>query len=75
MSIVNAPGAGAYPITATTWVLMYKHPKNAQSSASARKFFNWALTRGQPQAASLDYVPLPAVLVKRIQSYVGSNIH
>ncbi len=72
--MTNAPGADSYPITATTFVLMYKQPKNAASSQSARKFFNWALTKGQPQALSLDYVPLPAPLVKQIQSYVGSNI-
>ena len=72
--MTNAPGAASYPIAATTFVLMYKQPKNAAASASARKFFNWALTKGQPQAASLAYVPLPAALVKRIQGYVGSNI-
>lgn len=72
--MTNAPGASSYPITASTFVLMYKQPKNPASSASARKFFNWALTKGQPQALSLDYVPLPAPLVKRIQGYVGSNI-
>ena len=72
--MTNAPGPNAYPITASTFVLMYKQPKNAAASASARKFFNWVLTKGQPQALSLDYVPLPAALVKRIQGYVGANI-
>jgi phosphate transport system substrate-binding protein len=72
--MTNAPGASSYPITASTFVLMYKQPKNAAGSASARKFFNWALTKGQPQANSLDYVPLPAKLVKQIQGYVGGNI-
>lgn len=72
--MTNAPGAASYPIAATTFVLMYKQPKNAASSQSARKFFGWALTKGQPQATSLDYVPLPASLVKRIQGYVGSSI-
>lgn len=72
--MTNAPGPNAYPITASTFVLMYKQPKNAAASASALKFFNWALTKGQPQALSLDYVPLPAALVKRIQAYVNSNI-
>ena len=72
--MTNAPGATSYPIAATTFVLMYKQPKNAAASQQARKFFNWALTKGQPQAASLDYVPLPAPLVKRIQGYVGSSI-
>jgi phosphate transport system substrate-binding protein len=72
--MTNAPGPNAYPITASTFVLMYKQPKNAAGTASAKKFFNWALAKGQPQALSLDYVPLPAPLVKRIQGYVGANI-
>src|SRR5690348_8157539 len=72
--MTNAPGAASYPIAATTFVLMYKQPKNAASSQQARKFFNWALAKGQPQALSLDYVPLPAQLVKQIQRYVGSSI-
>ena len=72
--MTNAPGSNAYPITASTFVLMYKQPRNAAASQQARQFFNWALTKGQPQAASLDYVPLPAPLVKRIQGYVGSTI-
>jgi phosphate transport system substrate-binding protein len=72
--MTNAPGANSYPIAASTFVLMYKQPKNAATSQSARKFFSWALSRGQPQALSLDYVPLPAALVKQIQGYVGSTI-
>ena len=72
--MTNAPGANAYPITATTFVLMYKRPKNAASSGSAKKFFKWALEKGQKQAAGLDYVPLPATLVKRIESYWSANI-
>jgi phosphate transport system substrate-binding protein len=72
--MTNAPGAAAYPITATTFVLMHKQPKNAGSSASARKFFTWALEKGQKQAAALDYVPLPAALVKRIEIYWSANI-
>jgi hypothetical protein len=38
------------------------------------KFFNWSLTKGQKQAVALDYVPLPAPLVKRIQGYMAANI-
>jgi phosphate transport system substrate-binding protein len=72
--MTDAPGADAWPIAATTWVVMYKTPKNAAASASARKFFNWSLTRGQNQAIALDYVPLPTSLVKRIQTYMAANI-
>lgn len=72
--MTNAPGANAWPIAATTWVVMYKRPKNAAASAAARKFFEWSLTRGQKQAVALDYVPLPAPLVRRIEAYVAANI-
>jgi phosphate transport system substrate-binding protein len=72
--MTNAPGADSYPVTATTFVLMYKQPKNKDGSDSAKKFFGWALTKGQPQAASLDYVPLPAPLVSRIKSYVTAEV-
>jgi phosphate transport system substrate-binding protein len=72
--MTNAPGTNAWPVAATTWVVMYKQPKNAASSATARKFFDWSLTKGQKQALALDYVPLPATLVKRIQAYIAANI-
>jgi phosphate transport system substrate-binding protein len=72
--MTNAPGANSYPLTASTFVLMYKQPKNVAATAAAKKFFGWALAKGQPQALSLDYVPLPAPLVKRIATYVGSSI-
>jgi phosphate transport system substrate-binding protein len=72
--MTNAPGPNAYPITASTFVLMYKQPKNVASSVAARKFFKWSLEKGQKQALSLDYVPLPAPLVKRIEGYVNANV-
>ncbi len=72
--MTNAPGAASYPITATTFVLMNKTPKNAANSADALKFFRWSLANGQKQAASLDYVALPAPLVKRINTYIAANI-
>lgn len=67
--MTNAAGANAYPVTATTFVMMYKTPKNAAQSKAALNFFKWALDKGQPQAASLDYVALPPVLVKQIEKY------
>jgi len=72
--MTNAPGPNAYPIAASTFVLMYKTPKDRARSASALKFFRWSLGRGQKQALALDYVPLPAPLVKRIDGYITQNI-
>ena len=72
--MTNAPGEQAWPITATTWAIMYKKPKDAARSKAALDFFRWSFENGQPQAASLDYVPLPAELVKRIEAYWAQNI-
>src|SRR5690348_10724722 len=67
--MTNAPGATAWPITATTWVILYKQPKNAARAKVAFDFFKWSLEHGQPLAKSLDYVPLPGSLVQRIEAY------
>jgi phosphate transport system substrate-binding protein len=67
--MTNATGAQAWPITATTWVVMYKKPKNAEHTKVAFEFFKWALENGQKDAASLDYVALPDTLVKKIEAY------
>ncbi len=67
--ITNAPGADAWPITATNFILMYKHPKNAKRSQEAIDFFKWSLKNGQAQAQSLDYVPLPPALVQQVETY------
>jgi phosphate transport system substrate-binding protein len=71
--MTNASGAQAWPITATTWVVMYKKPKNAEHTKVAFDFFKWALENGQKDAASLDYVALPDSLVKKIQAYWGTE--
>jgi phosphate transport system substrate-binding protein len=72
--MTNAPGPNAYPITATTFILMPKQPRNKAASNAATAFFKYALEKGQDEAKKLDYVPLPAPLVQQIESYIGTNI-
>jgi phosphate transport system substrate-binding protein len=72
--MTNAPGANAYPITASTFVVMHKQPMNKARSDAALTFFRWALQHGQPQAQKLDYVPLPADLVQQVDTYIGATI-
>ena len=72
--MTNAPGANAYPITATTFVLMHRQPKDKGRSDAALKFFRWALEHGQGQAQKLDYVPLPADLVGQVGNYIDASI-
>jgi phosphate transport system substrate-binding protein len=71
--MTDAPGANAYPITATTFVLMYKHPKLPESAAVAVDFMRWALVSGRAQAESLAYVPLPTALVHQIEAYWSAS--
>ena len=72
--MTNAAGPNAYPITATTFILMPKQPKDKARSDAALSFFRYALGQGQPQAQKLDYVPLPGALVKQIETYIGASI-
>ncbi|TKJ59522.1 phosphate ABC transporter substrate-binding protein PstS [Pseudomonas viridiflava] len=67
--MTNAPGEEAWPITATTWIIMYKKAKNDEKSKAAFDFFKWSLENGQKQAAELDYVALPKSLVDRVENY------
>lgn len=67
--MTNAPGAEAWPITATSWVIVYKQPKNAANGKVVLDFFKWAYEHGQGAASALDYVPLPPSLVGQIEGY------
>jgi phosphate transport system substrate-binding protein len=73
--MTNAPGKGAYPITATTFILMHKQPKDEARSKAVLAFFKWSYESGQQLAEQLDYVPLPPSLVQQIESYWVSAIH
>jgi phosphate transport system substrate-binding protein len=72
--MTNAGGPDAYPITATTFILMYKSPKDPNRATLALAFFKWALESGDQQASKLNYAPLPAVLVKLVEAYWTSQI-
>jgi len=72
--ITDAPGPNSWPIAASSFVLMYKQPKDAMRSKTALDFFKWALEKGQAQAKALDYVALPDPLVKQIEAYWASSI-
>ncbi len=66
--ITDQPGAQAWPISASTFILMPKTVKDAAASAEALKFFSWAYKNGDKMAASLDYVPMPNSVVKLVES-------
>jgi len=72
--LTNAPGEDAYPITATTFVLMPKTPKSPERSAAAIDFVRWSLENGKSQAETLNYVPLPPALIDQIERYWQQSI-
>ena len=72
--ITDAPGAEAYPISATNFILMYKNPKNAQRSKEALAFFDWVYKNGDASAEALGYVTLPEDLTTQIRAYWAANI-
>ena len=72
VSIVNAPGAQAYPISSFTWLLVYQRQTDATKSKKLVDFMKWALTEGEGSAATLDYAPLPASLGAQLMDRVAS---
>jgi phosphate transport system substrate-binding protein len=75
--LLNQPGARAWPITGATFILMHSKQTNAQAGHDVLAFYDWAYKNGNPQAAALDYVPLPdpvkALIRKSWTTIVGPN--
>jgi phosphate transport system substrate-binding protein len=68
VNLNNQAGAEAWPITSASYILMHKVADKPEQSAEVLKFFKWALNNGQQMAVELDYVPLPAGVVKQIEA-------
>lgn len=63
VSITNAPGAGAYPISTFTWLLIPSHIPDATKRKDITEFLKWMLGPGQKDAQPLSYAPLPKSVV------------
>jgi phosphate transport system substrate-binding protein len=72
--LLDQPGANAWPITAATFILVYKNQENPAQGAGVLKFFDWAYKGGDAAAASLDYVPLPASVKALIRKQWTMNV-
>ncbi|MDQ6736656.1 MAG: phosphate ABC transporter substrate-binding protein PstS [Gemmatimonadota bacterium] len=72
ISIVNAPGKDAYPISSFTWILMDAHPKDPAKGKALVEFLRWAYKNGESMAPSLDYAPLPSAMVKRLEARLNT---
>lgn len=72
--LTNQLGDDSWPITAATFILMYSEPKDTAASRDAIAFFNWAFENGNKTAEDLDYIPMPANVVKEIKNTVWTMI-
>jgi phosphate transport system substrate-binding protein len=72
--LANQPGAESWPMTAATWILVYKKPDDAAATAEALKFFAWSYEKGGEMAAALDYVPMPDNVVKSVEEMWTKDI-
>jgi len=72
VSITNAPGANAYPISSFTWMLIPANIPDATKSKKIHEFLAWMLVDGQKSAAGLDFAPLPAPVVAKEQKQLAT---
>lgn len=72
VSIVNAPGADAYPISSFTWLLIYRNQTDANKAQKLKDYLRWIYAEGESLAGALDYGPLPGNLVERLTARIDS---
>jgi phosphate transport system substrate-binding protein len=71
VSITNAPGKNAYPISTFTWLLIPDKIADATKKKSIVDFLQWMLTTGQGDAQGLSYAPLPKSIVAQEQKQIA----
>ncbi len=73
VSITNAPGAQAYPISSFTWLLVQPDMKDEAKARTMKTFLEWMITpEAQQMAASLQYAPLPQEVVDLVRQRIGT---
>lgn len=72
VSITNAAGAQAYPISSYTYILVYKDQKDAAKGKALVDFLWWGIHDGENFAKELQYAPLPADIIKRAEVKINS---
>ena len=70
VSMVNAPGKDAYPISSFTWLLIPAQSKDPAKGKILADFLNWMIADGQKMAAPLSYAPLPDSVVEKVKEEI-----
>jgi len=72
--LANQPGEKSWPMTATTFTLLYGQPQDEAATAEALKFFDWSFKKGTKQAQDLAYVPMPDSVVTQIEATWAAEV-
>jgi phosphate transport system substrate-binding protein len=72
--LTDQPGKAAWPITGASYILLHKQQADPVKGKEVLKFFDWAYKNGGAAAAELDYVPMPAPVVKLVQDAWKANL-
>jgi phosphate transport system substrate-binding protein len=74
VSLVDAPGAGVYPLCSFTWIVVPAHIADDAKRKALTGFLQWIVGPGQQQAAALGYLPLPNDVVTKEEAAI-TKIH
>jgi phosphate transport system substrate-binding protein len=75
VDFTNATGKNSWPLSSASFIIMHKvQDANGAKGKEVLKFFDWAFKKGAPEAAKLDYVPLPAAVVKLVEDSWKANL-
>lgn len=72
--LTDEPGAGSWPVTAASFILMHKEQAKPENARAVLNFFDWAFNNGAGMASELDYVPLPSEVTMKIQKVWSEQI-
>jgi phosphate transport system substrate-binding protein len=71
VSITNAPGKNAYPVSSFTWLLLPEKFKDGTKRDAMKNFVKWAITDGQNDVEALSYAKLPKEVVDKELKALG----
>jgi phosphate transport system substrate-binding protein len=74
VSITNAPGPNAYPISSFTWLLIPIQSQDGAKGKVLHDFLEWMLDHGEAEAAGMTYAPLPPPVMARVRQTIN-QIH
>ena len=72
VSITDAPGANAYPISSFSWMLVPTNSSDAAKGKIVKDLLSWIINSGESEAASLSYAPLPKSVAEKVLKTVYS---